>query len=263
MIELSMKSNFTVLETTMMALARDLPGKAARVALTRTVTTARREVMAEMSKVFDMPTRFTVNSVRYEMATHEQPEAKIFISDDAVKGLSPRKYLMAEIEGGPRGMKRSERALISAGLMGAAQRMMPAGITLDQFGNIPGPTMVQVLSKLSAFGQMGYRANVSEKTKKRLMRAKKATKRLANNPAGSPVYTGTDMFVAHAKHGSEALGVYQLVSPGNVKRVLAFVDKQPTYRKRFDFHGIVAKSASGHWPGEMMRAMDELLAQKL
>ena len=261
MIKLSMKTDFRALETTMMALAHDLPQKAARVALTRTVTAARRDVMVEIRKVFDEPTPFTVNSIRYQMASRDQPEAKVFVSDDAAKGISPRKYLLAEIEGGPRGVKRSERALINAGLMGAAQRMMPGGIELNQYGNIPGPAMVQILSKLSAFGQMGYRANISDKAKKRLERAKRATKRLANTPAGGRVYTGTDVFVAHAKLGGEALGVYQLVSPGHVKRILAFVDRQPTYRSRFDFHGIVAKSAAGHWPGEMMKAMNDLLAR--
>ena len=264
MIQLSMKNNFKALETTMAALARDLPTKAARVALTRTVAMARVDVMAEMRKVFVEPTPFTMNAIRYEMATRDSPEAKVFVSDDAAKGLSPRKYLLAEMEGGMRGMKRSERALVSSGLMSASQRLMPGhGLDLNQFGNIPGPRMVQILSKLAAFGQQGYRANVSDKTKKRLKRAKLAAGRMANSPNGARQYGGTDIFVGHSKRGGEAIGVYQLVGRGEVKPILAFVDKAPVYKKRFDFHGTVAKSAAANWPGEMMKAMDALLNRKL
>lgn len=263
MIKLSMKNDFKFLETTMMALSRDLPEHAARVALTRTVATARREAMDEIKRVFDRPTPFTVNSVRYEMATKDNPQARVYISDDAAKGLSPRKYLLPEIEGGDRRMKRSERALVAAGMMGVGQRMMPGrNLELNDYGNISSGQIVSILSKLSAFGQMGYRANVSERTKKRLKRLKQAARREANDAQGNRVYGGTDVFVAHDKRSGEAIGVWQLIGPGQVRPILAFVDRQPDYKKRFDFHGTVAKSAGAHWPGEMMRAMHELLNRK-
>ena len=263
MIKLSIKNDFKALETRMAALARDLPQHGARVALTRTVTTARRDAMEEIRRVFDRPTPFTVNSVRYDMSTKDNPEARVYISDDAAKGLSPRKYLLPEIEGGGRNMKRSERALVNAGLMGSGQRMMPGrDLELNQYGNIPGGKMVSILSKLSAFGQVGYRANVSDRTKKRLKRLKLASRRGANDASGARVYGGTDVFVAHAKRGGEALGVWQVIGPGEVRPILAFVDQTPQYRSRFNFHGTVAKSAAAHWPKEMARAMKEMLSRK-
>jgi hypothetical protein len=249
MIELSITTDFKGLEAKLKSIAEDMPQRAARVALTRTVAAARRDVMAEIRKVFDEPTPFTVNSIRYEMATHEQPEAKVFVSDDAAKGLSPRKYLLAEIEGGSRGLKRGEKALIAAGLMGAGQRMMPGkDMVLNQYGNIPGPRMVQLLSRLSAFGQQGYRANVSEATKRRMKRAKLAV-----------ASTRTDVFIGHAKNGGGALGVYQLLGRGHVGPVLAFANKAPVYKARFDFHGVVARSAAVTWPAEMAKAMKQVL----
>lgn len=252
MIQMSMTNNFQLLERTMMALSRDLTGKAAVVALTRTATQARRDVMAELPRVFDRPTSFTINSIRYQMASRDQPEATVYISDDAAKGLSPRKYLGPEIEGGPRGRKRSERALTSIGAMQAGQWLVPgSGMTLDKYGNVPGPAMVRILSKLSAFGEQGYRANVSEATRRRLARAKLAVKS-----------TRTDVFVGHTKRGGEPLAIYQLVSPGHVRPILAFANKAPNYQSRFDFHGLVARSAAGHWPGLMAQAMRELIARQ-
>ena len=105
------------------------------------------------------------------------------------------------------------------------------------------------MSKLSAFGEQGYRANVSAATRKRLARQKLAVKA-----------TRTDVFIGHSKRGGEPLGVYQLVGRGKVVPVLAFVNRAPVYKPRFDFHGIVEKSVAAHWPGEMMKAMQSLLA---
>ena len=151
------------------------------------------DVRKKLPSIFDRPIPFTVSSVRYGKATRSDLRSRVYISDDAPKGLSPRKYLKAEIEGGVRGDKRSERALKAAGLMQSGQQVVPGrGMELDRFGNVPGPTMVRILSRIAAFGQQGYSANASEKTKKKLARAKMAARR-----------GGTDFFVAHAKRGGE------------------------------------------------------------
>jgi hypothetical protein len=249
---MSMTNNFHLLERTMMAMSRDLTGRAAVVALTRTATQARRDVMEELPKIFDRPTPFTVNSIRYQIASRDKPEAKVYISDDAVKGLSPRKYLGPEIDGGPRNVKRSERALINAGAMQMGQWLMPgSGMSLDKYGNVPAGGMVRILSKLSAFGEQGYRANVSEATRKRLERAKRAV-----------ASTRTDVFVGHTKGGGEPLAIYQLTSRGHVRPILVFANKAPMYRPRFDFHGMVNRSAAEHWPGFMAQAMRELIQRR-
>lgn len=248
MVKMSITTDFKWLETKIEAVAKELPQSAARIALTRTVTDARRDVMTDIRKVFDEPTPFTVNSIRYAMATHDQPDAKVFVSDDAAKGISPRKYLLAEIEGGARGLKRGEKSLIRAGMMGGDQHMLPGkAMMLNQFGNIPGPTMTKILSRIAAFGEQGYRANASEAVKKRLKRQKLAV-----------ASTRTDMFVAHAKDG-RALGVYQIMGRGVVEPVLAFVNKTPVYKTRFDFHGAVFRSVAEKWPTHMAKAMADLL----
>lgn len=73
--------------------------------------------------------------------------------------VSAEKVLNAQIEGGPRRLKRFERAIgLPANRMAVPGQWAP----LDAFGNIPGPFIVQVLSALRLFGESGFRANRRE-----------------------------------------------------------------------------------------------------
>jgi hypothetical protein len=249
MIKLGIKHNFHLLESTLLAMASDLAGEARDIALTRTAAAARRDVMAKLPGAFDRPTPFTVRSIRYKPAHDGQTE--VYISDDAAKGLSPRKYLGPEITGGARDVKRSERALIARGLMEPDQRLVPGrGATLDRYGNIPGPRMVTILSALGAHGEQGYQMNATARTKRRKGKLGVATRA-----------TGTPFFIGKSKRDGGPGAVYQLISRGIVRPVLWFVRREPDYKPRFDFHGLVGRSAAAHWPGEMMKAFRERLAK--
>lgn len=234
------------LETKLKALTGGMMAEAMSGAMTRTAATARRDVMAELPKVFHEPTRFTVNSIRYKPSMREQHEARVLVSDDAAKGMSPRKYLGPEIAGGPRSRKRSERALTSRGLIDAGQFIVPGkAAPLDRHGNIPAGVMTQVLSKLKAFGEQGYRANISDARQRRLEKAKRAVRS-----------TRTDIFVGHAKRGGEPIAVYQLAGRGHVRPLLGLVGKAPNYKVRFDFFGMVEKSAALNWTKEVGKAVE-------
>lgn len=252
MIELNFTDGFLKMEQALVDLAeRELPNAIAK-ALTRTAVGVMGDVRKELPSIFDRPTPFTVSSVRYGKATRSDLQSRVYISEDAPKGISPRKYLAAEIEGGGRGDKRSEKALKAAGLMQSGQQLVPgSGMDLDQFGNIKGATMVRILSRVAAFGQQGYAANASDKTKKRLAKAKMVAKR-----------GGTDFFVAHSKRGGEPLGIYQLMGPGVVRPVLWFVNKRPSYQPRFPFERIAGDAARVRFPHEMMRAIQEEIARR-
>lgn len=241
------------LEKSLLALASELNSKAVAVALTRTATAARREVMQQLPDVFDRPTPFTRNAVRYEMARADSLAARVFISDDAAKGLSPRKYLGPEIAGGVRDRKRAESAMQRANLIGVDQWVMPgSGMPLDRFGNVRGSTMVRILSRLSAFGETGYTANASKTTKRRLDRRKLAAKQ-----------TRTNFFIARGKWSDRPLGVWQVVGKGVVKPVLAFVGRAPHYRPRFDFDGIVRTVAAKQLPVDLHQQIEGLMRRRL
>ncbi|WP_428484917.1 hypothetical protein [Rhodopila sp.] len=235
------------MEKALIALADKQLATATAKALTRVATGARKDVMGRLDKIFDRPVPFTLNAIRYEAATRDHLQARVFISDDAPKGISPRKYLEAEIAGGNRGMKRSEKALVAMGLMQPDQHIMPAkGMTLDGHGNISASAMTLLLSRIGGFREAGYSANATAKTKKRLARRKMATRR-----------SGTDFFVAQSKQDSAPLGVYQLMGRHNVAPILYFSRKAPSYRPIFPFPKLVEEYAKRKFAIEMIKAVEE------
>jgi hypothetical protein len=247
MIKLSITGDLSKLEISLQRALGKRLNNAIAVALTRTAAQARQAIRHDLPDIFDRPTPFTVNSIRYTRADPVSLRAAVFISDDAAKGTSPRQYLFSEIEGGARGLKRGERALISKGLMEPDQRTVPgSGMRLNQYGNIPGSRMVQILSSVGALGEQGYQGNATAKTQRRRARAKIAV-----------ASTGTNYFIGKSRLDGGPGAVYQLVSRGVVQPVLWFVRRAPRYRARFDFHGLVAEYAERNFPREMLRAMYE------
>lgn len=215
-------------------------------AATRTAAAARTEIIRRLPEIFDRPTSFTLHSVRYAPATPESRAATVYISEDANRGLSPRKYLGPEIMGGPRRHKRSERALIMRGLMEPGQFLVPAqGLRLDAHGNIPGSLMVRILSRVGGMVEAGFTGNATAKTKERLTKRRLAVQQ-----------TGTDYFVAHGRDG-RPIGIWQLVSKGHVRPVLVFADRAPDYHARFHLQDLVEKIARERFAEEMRRALLE------
>ncbi len=158
-------------------VARELDATAKRIqratviGLTRTAVQVKAAIRAELPKVFDRPTPWTLNSLFVAPAkfAQEVPEARVWIKDDTGgKGIAPTQYLLPEIEGGPRNWKRSERALQRAGFLGADEQIVPAaGATLDAWGNVQRGLIVQLLSYFAAFGEQGYRANATDRSRAR------------------------------------------------------------------------------------------------
>lgn len=153
---------------------------------------AQREVRAEMLRVFDRPTPWVLNGMRVikvgetpwsSKGTREEDAAvrREIVSgngpieatldwrnafsnaDEGVEGggaIPAAKILRAQIEGGPRRMKRFERALERIGAKPAGWLAVPArDQRLDRYGNLSGGRVTAILSDLQAFREGGYRAN--------------------------------------------------------------------------------------------------------
>lgn len=246
MIEISFDG--TALER---ALAKALGPEARNAAMakaaTRVAAAARTQIMREMPAIFDRPTSFTVHSIRYAPASTLDRVARVYISDDANRGLSPRKYLGPEIIGGRRNLKRSERALQMRGLMEPGQYLVPAeGFPLDAHGNISGAAMTRILSRVRGLVEAGFAGNATAATKKRLRKKGLVTAK-----------SGTDYFVARSRHDDRPFGIYQLVGPGHVRPVLIFANKAPDYRSRFKFTALVENIVRERFHDEMRRALLE------
>jgi hypothetical protein len=220
---------------------------AGAVALTRSAQEAAETIAKAMPDIFDRPTKSTVNALRVVPATKSKLEATVLVKDFIGKGPAPQDWLSAEILGGNRAHKRSENALIRAGVMQADQFWTPGQANegqLDQSGNVPAGVITKILSRISALGEQGYRANASDATRRRLRKLKLATRR-----------TGTDYFVWHDADG-RAKAIMQLMGKGHVEPVLWFTDRMPVYAPRFHFDDMVLETVAKAFGPQMAAALE-------
>ncbi len=189
---------------------------------------ARKATIDEMKEVFDRPTPYVIRGVKAKV---QGLEADIGFEEFPV-GKSPAEIVYPHVEGGGRPMKRSEKYLRTYWVPGK-------GATLNQYGNIPGSMITQILSQLGKFPEVGYLANITARSKKR----KKG--RIRNFFIVGPGNTGLRP------------GIWERISGGRVKPILIFV-QNPTYHKRFRFYDVVKKIIEHN----IQKRYDEALREK-
>jgi hypothetical protein len=225
-------------------------------AMAKTLTLTAKDVQAalvhEMRDSFDRPTPFTLNSVFVTAATKKSQQAIVGLKDYSAKGSAASKYLAPEIEGGPRGNKRFEKALQAAGVLPPGYFVVPgATATLDAYGNIARSLIVQLLSYFKAFPQMGYKANITDKRKALMAKDNKRTGKL-----------GVVYFVGRPGGGRRPLGVWARYTFGHgsaVKPVLIFV-RGVNYEKRLDYFYAAQKAIEKSLPRRIKETFDALTA---
>jgi len=182
-------------------------------ALTKTAEEIKEEEISVMARVFDRPTRFTLNALFVRPATKRDLCAEVAFKD-GFGSVPAWRYLGPEVAGGPRSKKGFERALERAGLLRPDEFCVPArGLKLDSFGNVPGSLITQVLSGLSA--SPDPLQNTTPRSRKR------------NTRAGS-------YFVLRDVKGAPN-GIYQRTG-GRQATALFIFTGAPIYRKRFPFY---------------------------
>ena len=144
---------------------------AAAQALNGAAGLLREDWKAELVRAFDRPTPYITDSIRVQgYATRENLRAVVGPRYPGGKGVDPEKVLLAEVLGGPRRPKRFEVALRRAGILPNGLAAVPATwvttdpASADGFGGVSGPFIVRLLSALRAFGEVGYRANATDRT---------------------------------------------------------------------------------------------------
>jgi hypothetical protein len=109
---------------------------------------------------------------------------------------------------------------------------------------VPSGMVTQILSRISAMGEQGYKGNVSGAAKRKLRKLKLATRK-----------TGTDFFVWRDRDG-RARAIMQLLGKGDVEPVLWFTDRTPVYSKRFAFDDIVLAEVERTFMPGMAEALE-------
>lgn len=213
---------------------------------------------AAMQNDFDRPTRFVLSGIRYVKARKDRLYSSVDLDFWGNKqGVSVEQVLKAEIEGGQRRVKRHEVALQRVGILPAGMFIVPGeAAQIDASGNMAASQINQIIAWFSGFGEQGYKANMTDRTRQRLAKGRR-------NARGFE-------YVAILRHRSLPAGIYMRTSfalPGirksstvasSLKPVMIFV-KAPSYRRRFDFDGVVSKAARSQFD----RSLDAYLATML
>lgn len=209
-------------------------------AINRTMVTVRAKERQEIERVFDRPTRFTLNAFFTVPAKPTQVVAEIRLKDKAVKSVPAAAYLAPEVYGGARKLKGYERLLQRAGVMPAGMYAVPTSdAPLDAHGNLPRAYIVQVVSYLRAFGEQGYTANRNKASARR-------TKRRFY------VVNGTDS----QDNRGLPLGIYERTGDGTSRMMIAFV-RAPSYTQRFDFFAIAEQTVKRFLEKDVRETADE------
>ena len=224
-------------------LLAKLSGPALRQAQAKALNDAafkvRGAMQAEFRERFDRVTSYVEKSPFIRQATPENLEAVIEPTYMGGKGIDPFKILRAQAEGGSRKDKRIESALRRAGILPGGYQValpkIPYPGSDDGRGNIRGPFAVQLISYFQAFGEQGYKANMTDK-------------RRANLHKGTAKQSGRRYFVAYGKLRS---GVTGHLAPGiwaatglhsvDVRPVLMFV-RNPSYKPRISMESVANRA---------------------
>lgn len=231
MIKINVTTNFPELTSALAKARNQVPFALAR-ALTKTGQDVKDAQRKEIERVFDRPTPFTRNSVFLRPATKQRLEAEVWLKDSASRRTH---FLLPQIEGGSRPLKRFEQRLVMSGYMQPSERAVPAaGARLDAYGNMSRGQINQILSQLKTAVVQGDFSNATNSRRSRAKREKEAY--FVSRGPGS--WTGTGSWKNGNKSQHLPRGVWVRRSFGAwgtaVKPVLLFVPRA-TYRPRYHF----------------------------
>jgi hypothetical protein len=225
--------------------------KAMKLAMARTGNAIRDAEIAEMKRVFDRPTRWTLGAMRVSTSSGEL-EVTIGIIDPNGNYKRAQSYLSVQVEGGPRRTKAFEVALQQHGLMPTGWRAVPGeGAKIDAFGNMSAGQIRQILSWFDAAERtagstqnMGFAGR--EKRRK-----------------GTRKNLGFEYFVVlpGRQRNLKQPGIYQRIFLGHgksIKPILIYV-KSANYKKRFDFEKVARETYDRVMPIEFQSAVEHEL----
>lgn len=188
------------------------------------------EVQDEMLRVFDRPTRWTLNALMVWRATLDKPQAEV----RERPSVSDRHYLKVQGTGGERPQTGVE-GLLKARIPDAAfhAAVTPAqGAKRDSHGNWSPGQRNQMLSGLGA--QRDKLSNTTERSRRR--NKKRAT------------------FFATDGKSTLSPGVYARTGD-KIEKIVHFTKTQPKYKKRIDYREVVERKAAEVFPGHFAREL--------
>lgn len=231
-------------------------------AMTHGSRRAERAIKAQAPRYIDRPTRWTMNSIFVKPATPTRLETAVGFKDYAVKGTPAAKYLEPMVSGRRRGPKGSENLLRRTQVIPPGSFITPTGVKpllLNQYGNISGAKMVQVLSRLSSLREAGYTANVSKSRRSQSKRAQSDyfTGQPGSLPYGIYARLGKKPKGTGGPGGTGGRAVTSNL-PRGFHTVFNVVRQAPKYEPTFPADKILERTFASTYSSKLARLLDDL-----
>ncbi len=199
---------------------------------------------AEMRRVFDRPTRWTLNALR-KYPDKREASITIEINRDLPFYTRTDNYLQTQITGGTRRNKAFERALQARGVLPHGWYAVPGQrAKMDAFGNQSPGELKQILSWFDA-------ASMHAGSEQNMGFAGREKRR-----KGTKARAGWVFFVVRPgdrRSGIKQPGIYRRTGR-STEPILIFV-KATTYTKRFDFEGVAQRTIEADYPARFESEM--------
>jgi hypothetical protein len=200
-------------------------------ALNMTAVQVKEALVQNMRSTFDRPTPYTLNAPYVKFAKAKDLKAQILLREFGGKSRSEQ-YLLVQTYGGDRRIKSFESALRAARVLPDGMYAVPGQrAPLDAYGNISAGFIVQMLSYFKAFGQQGYRANITDKKKAAMAKGTKKKR-------------GVTYFAIHEPRRGLRPGIYRQTAfafGNSVEPMMIFVRK-PAYKKLLQWDEIAKRT---------------------
>lgn len=224
------------------------------VAINKTLDLAKSAERREMSKKFDRPTPWVLNSLRGKYAKDRKNPVATIAFKDKDSATSSRTMVAPHVDGGRRHFKAMEARLSAMGYLpkGGWSVVPGAAASLDTYGNMSRGQITQLLNVLGTYTEAGYnKANAN------------TVARLAKGNTKRGVYGFTYWVnpVGGTKGKHLQPGVYQRISTGfgsSLKPILIFV-RSVSYKSRLDFYEIVQETVDKNFVTEHRAAFAEAM----
>jgi hypothetical protein len=205
-------------------------------ALNMTADQVKQAIVEEMQRTFDRPTPYTLNAPYVWYATVNNLTAKVLLREFGGKSRSEQ-YLLTQVYGGQRRLKSFEKALQSIGVLPSGMYAVPGQrAPQDAYGNISAGFIVQILSYFKAFGEQGYRANITDVKKEKMAKGTKKKR-------------GIEYFAIRTTGKALHPGIYRKTAFAfgqSTEPMIMFV-KQPAYKQLLMWDEIAQRVVDQNW----------------
>lgn len=236
---------------------------AASRALNNVAFAANAEVKEEMKRTFKGgTTSYTLSAFKVIKASKDNLTATVALRLDS--GGKARSYdvtLKHLFTGGTRTWKGMEGAFRRLGVLPPGFMIVPgSACPLDGYGNPPRGLIVQLISYFNAFGEQGYRANMSDKRRHRM-------EKVGRTASGYKTIGGVAYFVSrgrgmwYGRRQTLQAGIWAKtgVHGSDIKPLFMFV-RTGRWRRFIDLQRIGQHIVSKRWQSEFERELSIALA---